>query len=147
MQVVGRIVDEYGWIGAGQIGEDANRAMFLVVQHADHDVQKKYLPIVRKAVQEGNAKAGSLALLEDRLMIREGKPQIYGTQVSWNMETNHYYVLPLVDPENVNKRRKQIGMPPIENYLLECCSLIWDANAYKKDIHSLKRKEHDDSRN
>ena len=51
MQVVGRIVDEYGWIGAGQIGEDANRAMFLVVQHADHDVQKKYLPIVRKAVQ------------------------------------------------------------------------------------------------
>ncbi len=138
MLVVRHIIDIYGWPGVEQIGATANETLFMVIQHASLTMQKKYLPIMKDAVASGNAKASSLGLLIDRIELKEGRMQVYGTQVSWNMATDEYYLLPLIDPDNVDKRRREIGMVPIEQYLREC-NLIWDIEAYKKDIHSLKK--------
>ena len=61
---------------------------------------------MREAVKKGNAKANSLALLEDRVALRRGGKQIYGSQVTRDSETNEYYVLPLIDPaKDVYKRQ------------------------------------------
>lgn len=111
------ILDKYGWLGSEIVGEEGNRTLFMVIQHADLVIQEKYLPMMRDAVKNGKAKASSLALLEDRVALRQGKKQIYGSQVAWIMLKNEYTVLPLYDPDNVDKRRAEVGLPPLAIYL------------------------------
>ncbi|NBW35656.1 MAG: hypothetical protein EBR30_11700 [Cytophagia bacterium] len=134
------ILNKYGWLGKDVIGEDGNTTLFLVIQHSNIATQEKYLPMIREAVKNGNAKASSLALLEDRIALRQGKRQIYGSQVAWNMITNEYYVLPLDDPDNVDKRRAKVGLQPLSDYLGNF-NLKWDAEQYKKDLPSIEARQ------
>jgi hypothetical protein len=134
------ILNKYGWLGKDVIGEDGNTTLFLVIQHSDIATQEKYLPMMREAVKNGNAKASSLALLEDRIALRQGRRQIYGSQVAWNMINNEYYVLPLDDPDNVDKRRAKVGLQPLSDYLGNF-NLKWDVEQYKKDLPTIEAKQ------
>lgn len=89
------ILDKNGWVGADKVGGQANQTLFLVIQHADLKTQQKYLPMMREAVKMNNASGSALALLEDRVSLREGKRQIYGSQIGTDEETQLHYVLPL----------------------------------------------------
>jgi hypothetical protein len=131
------ILNKYGWLGTDVVGEQGNATLFFVIQHSDIGAQEKYLPVMRDAVKKGNAKASSLALLEDRVALRQGKRQIYGSQVAWNMKTNDYYVLPLEDPDHVDKRRATMGLPPLSTYLGNW-NMKWDVEQYKKDLPSIE---------
>ena len=131
------ILDKYGWLGPGVIGGECNTTLFMVIQHSDLKVQEKYLPMMRRAVKNGQAKANSLALLEDRVALRQGKKQTYGSQVSWNMITNRAYVAPLADPDNVDKRRAEVGLPPLAGYLAGM-DVKWDIEQYKKDLPAIE---------
>nr|MBA3706114.1 hypothetical protein [Bacteroidota bacterium] len=101
--IVKSILDKHGWLGADVIGEQGNSTLFLVIQHSDQATQEKYLPMMREAVKNGKAYGSSLALLEDRVALRQGKRQIYGSQIGRDPETQIYFVSPLEDPENVDK--------------------------------------------
>jgi hypothetical protein len=134
------ILNTYGWLGTDRVGEKGNATLFLVIQHSDLDVQKRYLSMMREAVKRGNAKSSSLALLEDRVALRQGKRQIYGTQISWDMISNEYYVFPLSDPDNVDKRRAEVGLEPISDYLSNF-NLKWNAAQYKKELPSIEARQ------
>ncbi len=129
------ILDKYGWLGADVVGEQGNTTLFLVIQHADLKTQEKYLPIMREAVKNGKAQGSSLALLEDRIEIRNGRKQIYGSQIG--MDKDKYYVSPLLDPDNVNKRRASVGLGTIEEYIKNW-DMKWDVEQYKKDLPYLE---------
>jgi len=137
---VTKIIDEHGWLGADIIGKQGNGALFLVIQHADLETQLKYLPIMREAVKKGNARGSSLALLEDRTALRQGKNQTYGSQIGTNSETGKHYVLPLEDPDNVDKRRAEVGLGPIAEYTRRF-EFEWDVEAYKKLLPKLEAEE------
>lgn len=130
---VKNILDTRGWLGEDVVGERGNSALFLVIQHAEISTQEKYLPMMREAVRNGKANAASLALLEDRVALRQGKKQIYGSQVNRDLKTNYYYVAPLDDPDNVDKRRAEVGLQPLSAYLLNW-DIKWDVEKYKKDL-------------
>ena len=66
---ISQILDERGWLGENVVGYQGNSTLFLVIQHADTETQIKYLPMMREAVKEGNARGSSLALLEDRVAL------------------------------------------------------------------------------
>jgi hypothetical protein len=134
------ILDKYGWLGEDIVGEQGNRTIFLVIQHSDLAVQEKYLPMMREAVKNGKASAGDLAYLEDRVAIRQGKKQIYGSQVNYDGERQIYYVLPLEDPDNVDKRRAEVGLPPMAAYV-GYFNLKWDVEQYKKDLPGIEEME------
>ncbi len=134
---VEKILSKYGWVGSDKIGSQANTTLFMVIQHSDLPAQIKYLPMMKAAVKQGNAKASSLALLEDRVALKQGKKQIYGSQVSWNMETDISFVAPLEDPDNVDKRRAEVGLPKLEIYLAEI-GLNWNVEQYKKELPALE---------
>ena len=136
---VENIIEEHGWLSTEEVGRNANSALFLVIQHADMETQVKYLPVLRKAVKEGDARPDDLALLEDRVALKQGKRQIYGSQIGIDQETGEYYVSPLQDPDNVNKRRAEVGLAPIEDYISNW-DLTWDAEAYKKQLPQLEEK-------
>jgi hypothetical protein len=129
---VEKILAEYGWLGADVIGEQGNRTLFLVIQHSpDNKIQQKYLPMMREAVNKGNADAKSLALLEDRVALSEGEKQIYGSQLEMDYKTNLYVLSPMIDPDNIDKRRAEVGLNPIAEYL-KFWDLTWDVEKFKK---------------
>ena len=127
------ILDRYGWVGPDIVGEEGKSTFFFVVQHAELPIQLKYLPMMRAAVKDGRANARHLALLEDRVNLRQGRKQVYGSQVGWEKKTNEYYVLPLDDPDNVDQRRAAVGLPPLVEYL-QNWKMKWDVELYKKDL-------------
>ncbi len=129
---VTQILDQYGWLGEDKVGAKGNLTLFLVIQHANLKTQQKYLPMLRKAVGNDKARASSLALLEDRVALREGKKQIYGSQLSSVPDQpDKYYLSPLIDPDNVDKRRASVGLQPLADYVKQW-DIIWDIETYKK---------------
>ena len=134
---VSRILDDYGWLGKDKIGPDANQTLFLVVQHSDLEIQQKYLPMIRKASLVGDASKSHLALLEDRVALREGKMQIYGSQVGQFFGSKEYYILPLKDPETVDVRRAEVGLQPLADYVKQW-KIVWDPQAYIKQLPKIK---------
>jgi hypothetical protein len=126
------ILDNYSWLGADEIGEQCNTALFMVIQHADLPVQEKYLPLIREAVAAGKALPRHLALLEDRVALREGRKQRYGTQLKWDDRTQGLALAPLEDPDHVDQRRQAMGLSPLGVYLAQL-GLTWDVARYKME--------------
>jgi len=110
------IIAKHGWPGKRLVGEDGANAAWLLVQHADKDreFQKRCLKLLERAVKAREATAGELAYLTDRVLVGENKKQIYGTQfrtVDGKLEP-----YPIEDEDNVDKRRKEIGLSPMAAY-------------------------------
>lgn len=138
--MVKKILDERGWLGPDVIGDQGNSTLFLVIQHSNIITQEKYLPMMREAVQKRNARPSELALLEDRVALGTGKMQIYGSQVSQDPQTGKYYVLPLIDPDNVDKRRAEVGLGPIQDYI-SSWGMTWNVEEYKKQLLEIEAKQ------
>ena len=126
-----KILDERGWLGQDIIGGQGNSTLFLVIQHSQIEIQEKYLPMMREAVKNNNARPSSLALLEDRVALRTGNRQIYGSQIGRNQETGEFYVSPIKDPENVDKRRAEVGLGTIQEYINNW-NIIWNIEKHKE---------------
>jgi len=109
------ILDKHGWIGEDKIGWPGVSSIFAVIQHSPLEVQEKYLPEMREAVKKGNARSNQLALLEDRVLMFQGKEQIYGSQARTDsLGITKFW--PIKDEKNVNWRRFFAGLGPIQKY-------------------------------
>jgi len=128
---VEKILAEYGWLGSDIVGEQGNKTLFLVIQHSNTQTQVKYLPMLKEAVKNGKAKASDVALMEDRVLLAQGEKQIYGSQLLMNSETNTLELEPMIDPDNADKRRLEIGLKPLAEYL-KFWDLTWDVEKFKK---------------
>lgn len=111
---VSAIIDKFGWLGPCVIGKKGNLTLFLVIQHSDLKTQEKYLPLMKEAVKKGNASGADLALLVDRVEMLNGRPQIYGSQIQ--MKEGKMVIYPIFDEKNVDKRRANVGLEPLEVY-------------------------------
>jgi hypothetical protein len=116
MLIVGNILDKFGWLSKEQTSEDANDALFLVIQHAPLQAQLKYLPLMKQAVADKKAKANAYALLVDRTNMYQGKFQIYGSQLNYDAK-GHLHIFPIIDEPNVDNRRKSAGLTSLRDYL------------------------------
>lgn len=143
LKIIRKILDKRGWLGADIIGREGNSTLFLVIQHSDLKTQQKYLPMMRDAVQKGNAFGSDLALLEDRVALGLGNPQIYGSQLS-QTEDGKMFLEAMIDPDNVDKRRASVNLGPIAEYI-SYFGLTWDLEEYKKQLpgylEKLKRRK------
>ena len=117
LKYVSKILDKYGWISYDTIGFKAHQTLFLVIQHADSTTQEKYLPLLKQAVKDNRAFAHDLALLEDRVLIKRGSKQIYGSQIQCDSTGKKCWILPIEDEINVDKRRAEVGLQPLAEYV------------------------------
>jgi hypothetical protein len=113
---VERIISFFGWPGKSVVGARGNYAAWLVIQHAKLKTQEKYLPMMRASVEKNESEADELAYLEDRILMRQGKDQIYGTQVIINQKTGAQEIWPIRDEATLDERRKKLGMESMTDY-------------------------------
>ncbi len=132
------IINKYGWLGPQDVGMNSSQGLFLVIQHADLATQEEYLPMVRKAVKDGKTLSSNLALLEDRVAMRQGKKQIYGSQLFNNKTTGKLCFYPIEDPDHVDERRKAVDLQPIAAYA-KLFNLTWDTAAYKNSLPEIEK--------
>ena len=114
---VKRILDTYGWPSG--LSEDANNAIFLVIDHSDLETMNKYLGIFQDAASRGILPMQDLVTLEDRILMDSGWSQFYGTQsrqISKDGKTQTY-IWPVCNPDKLNQRRASVGLSTIEEYL------------------------------
>jgi hypothetical protein len=129
---VKRILDMYGYPNYTLVGQESSHHYFLLVQHSDFDLsfQQQVLKIMRREVNNKNASGQQYAYLVDRIAINQGKPQVYGTQVLMSGNTK---IKPCVAPAKLNKRRKSVGLEPIEDYIKKCNALFYEMNPQEKN--------------
>ncbi len=111
------VISKHGWPGKSLVGEDGTHAAWLLVQHADNDrpFQKKCLELMKEAVKQGESSGSDLAYLTDRVLVGEGKEQLYGTQLT--QKDGKFVPQPIEDAPQVDARRKAVGLPPLAEYL------------------------------
>ena len=113
------IIKQYGWPAPALVEEDGANAAFVLVQHSGHAFQKKVLPQAKKAYESGQMPGPHYALLLDRVLVGDRKPQVYGTQArgaeQWKEHEPALY--PIEDEANVDKRRAEMGLEPLSNYV------------------------------
>ncbi len=113
------IIKENGFPTNELVGKDAMKGIFLMIQHSDGDKewQKSQLPNIEKAVKNGDMDGQSYAYLYDRIQINSGERQLYGTQFAKVDSINKVVELAETeDLENLDRRRMEVGMMPIEMY-------------------------------
>ena len=115
---LGQIVERHGWPMSTLVGKDGAKAAWILVQHADLSpkFQRKCLDLMAKAPRD-EIDQRDFAYLTDRVLLAEGKKQVYGTQ--FTMKNGKCDPRPLEDEANVDQRRKEVGLPPLAEYLKE----------------------------
>ncbi|MBL4642229.1 MAG: hypothetical protein JKY44_01420 [Flavobacteriaceae bacterium] len=137
---VSNILDAQGWPSKKKIGARGTSTLFLVIQHSNLKTQTKYLPLITNAVNSGNLPKRQYAMFYDRLVLGQGKRQVYGTQLAMSSESKDPYVLPLEDPKNVDKRRAKMGLNSMQENLNRW-DLTWDVGAYLKILPKIEARE------
>lgn len=110
------VVAKHGWPSFSLVGKEGAFDAWLLVQHADADpkFQRQCLDLMTK-LPKSEVQKDNLALLTDRVLLAEGKKQLYGTQ--FEITDGKLVSRNLADPENVDKRRAEVGLEPLEKYL------------------------------
>ena len=121
------IVEEHGWPTKRLVGEDGARSAWLLVQHADANpaFQRQCLELM-KASDSGQVSAVDVAYLTDRVLVNEGKDQIYGTQF-WTVD-GYLVPRPIADEARVEALRAEIGMTTMQEYHVLMTGLDWVPN-------------------
>jgi hypothetical protein len=119
MIVLKKIFKEYGFMGIEEVGKQGSGNFWLMMQHCDKDpkFQEEVLSEMKKHIERKNANPSNYAYLIDRVNVNTGKPQVYGTQMSINKEQSSFEPKPVIEPENLNKRREEVGLGTIEEYI------------------------------
>ena len=120
------ILDKYGWPGKDIIGEQGNWTICNVIQHSDNEIRIKYLPMIRQAVKDKKLHPRFLVRTEDRIATERGDLQIYCGQMKYYPETKSFNVWPVYDPVNIDKRRAEIGLEPISEFLKRRFNFEWN---------------------
>jgi hypothetical protein len=137
--IVEPIIKRYGILGFNDIGSIGYFALVKPIQHADLTTQERYLPTFREAIEKRKILPETYAMLEDRVAIRNGRMQIYGTQVM-TLTNGKAELLPTIDIDNVDYRRKTIRMAETLEFYLSRFKIKWDIRKYKEKLPELKAK-------
>ena len=133
--IVFEILDKDGW--PSNLSNKANQAIWIVIDHSSLAFQRKYLYLVKEKAEECILEKADYAILNDRVLMGEGKPQIYGTQIKMNATivddeiTMQFFLWPVENPIVLDSLRNTMGLSPIKEYLQNSSEsigqeIVWD---------------------
>ncbi len=114
------ILAKIGWPKKSEFGENASASAFILLQHSlDSADYFRWLPVLYKYCEEGEADWMHYAMLYDRCNIISGKPQRYGTH-SKVLENGELRMLPWEgDKDTIDEQRAKIGLPLLAKPLID----------------------------
>jgi hypothetical protein len=129
LQWLKELVGKQGWPSISAVGRDGADAAWLLVQHADADpkFQRKCLDLMTR-LPPGQVSKTRLAYLTDRVLLAEGKKQVYGTQFTHS--DGKWLPRPLEDEKSVDSRRAEAGLAPLADYIRQL-EKVYGADAAK----------------
>ena len=117
------ILAQYGWPGKSMVGEKPGGAAWMIAQHGGPEFLAQTLPLMYEAVTKRELDEGLYATSLDRVLVQQGKKQVYGTQFDTDAATGKCEPKPIEDPERVDERRIRAGMGPLAEYKAQLCAL------------------------
>lgn len=120
------LLDNYGWPDTTLIDYQGRRTICNVLQHDTQKIRELYIPMMKQAVLDNKLEPAFLVRAEDRLATDRGELQIYGGQMKYYPDTKSFNVWPVYDPINIDKRRAEIGLGPIDEFLKARFDFEWD---------------------
>lgn len=114
-KILNEIIENIGYPTIEKVGEAANEAAWLVIQHSisQPEFMKKCAALLEKTVTENQANPKQFAYLSDRIAVFEDRAQLYGTQFDWDANGEMSPKL-FDDLEKVNERRKSVGLNSLQ---------------------------------
>jgi VWFA-related protein len=111
-----KILKSDGWPTSSFVGQDGATAAFTIFQNAPSSrLQRDMVPVIVAAVEKNEIDKPHFAALFDRMRIRAGMNQLFGTQATVR---NGVLVLAPIEAEaQVDVRRKEFGLSPLQPYL------------------------------
>jgi hypothetical protein len=118
MRHIDDILLRYGRYPGKKLVDELSDVVALVIQHSPYANQKKYLPYIEKAVYDHDLSSDYLAVMTDRILMIENKPQLYGSQIIYDEKRKkdklYMYQGTIHD---VEKRRESLCLISLKNYL------------------------------
>ncbi|WP_273566170.1 BT_3928 family protein [Maribacter halichondriae] len=110
LEFVEKAIEMYGYPGKSLVGESTQEVAWYVIQHSDKIDQ--YIDLIDNAAKEKELPFKRYAMMLDRHLVRQNKPQIYGTQgMSYFIGTPDEIsiIWPLKSVDSVDVFRKEAG--------------------------------------
>jgi len=120
------IIDQVdGYPGKSLVGISSSKVTFYVLQHAPDSIQEQYYDLIITAAKENELDKNLAAKYQDRYLMHRGEPQIFGTQIRSEYETDSLtgeqtertFVWPIADTTNIDSVRMWNGLGRLEDYL------------------------------
>lgn len=106
------IFDTYGWPGPELVGSAWAPMVLLFSATSSPTVIRRGLELIRAAERRKEVEPDDVAMLEDKILRLEGKPQLFGTQLEWDAN-GELTPLPIAFPQDVDERRHAVGLGPL----------------------------------
>jgi len=124
------VIEKHGWPTNALVGKDGAHAAWMLVQHADRDrpFQRQCLNLMA-ALPKNAISQSDFAYLTDRVRRAENKKQLYGTQ--FEVVEGKLKPRPMEDEASIDKRRAEVGLQPLAEYLAFAAEHIFGKPAGK----------------
>ncbi len=109
----------HGYLGHDVVGKSGSHDFWFLVNelNAYPDFQEAVLLKMEEAVDVHNASYASYAYMLDKVRVRSGQLQVYGTQVAFNRSASSFLPQPVEKPESLDARREKAGLPPMNMFI------------------------------
>jgi hypothetical protein len=109
------IFKQDGFPSQKAVGKEGVQAFMILLQHtSDEDLRQKCLKPIAKAFKRREIPPQDYANFVDRLLVHQNKPQIYGS--NFDFKDGKLVMSEVKDRKGLDRRRRKIGLPPIEEY-------------------------------
>lgn len=132
---LGALMAACGWPRSSVEGLEAARRAWLIAQQRSEDLpfQRQVVRQLELAALDGEASVIHLATASDRLAVKEGRPQRYGTQLR-QVDSCVWDYYPLEDTARVEARRRRLGLPSLADHKRSINAMIITENCPPPDF-------------
>jgi hypothetical protein len=131
-----RIAAKHGWPTISLVGKNGSHAAWLVVQHSPNlRFQKECLKKMQSAVKIKEVNKRNIAYLTDRILIKEKKNQLFGTQ--FRLIKNKFEPFPIQNLTDLGRRRRAYELESFGSYAKKFDNE--DVSRYKKFLQKPKK--------
>ena len=99
------------------ISNEAMDMLFTLIAHCDLSTQETFLPVLDNIKKDSEEQRYTYLMIQDKILVKKGEKQKFGTQMEWNNATGKMMLLPVEDCNYAEKIRADLDIEPLSIYL------------------------------